>query len=201
MSSPDQVHVQVVIAVAVHAEPCRCRVEIGTSSADSATCVAAAFSSSRSCRLVPGIGTIHGCWASSHAGASCPGVAPFTWASWACSTSAWLAARFSAVNLGMVAWISPSVNSVAGFTVPVRKPLAERAERDEADAPLGAGGQVFGLGVAGPQRLLALDRRHWVYRAEPGSPWHDSLRLLASWAATSRHGSATESGPVSRAQP
>jgi len=115
VSSPDQVHVQVVIAVAVHAEPCRRDVEIGTSSADSATCVAAAFSSSRSCRLVPGIGTIHGCWASSHASATCPGAAPFTWVNWATSsTSAWLAARFSAVNLGMVARISPSVNSVAG---------------------------------------------------------------------------------------
>jgi hypothetical protein len=45
--------------------------------------------------------------------------------------------------------------------------LAEGAERDEADAQLGAGGQDFGLGVAGPQRVLALDRRHWVYRVCP----------------------------------
>ena len=37
-----------------------------------------------------------------------------------------------------------------------------------------------------------------AYTAEPGSPSHDALRLLASWAATSRHESATESGAVSQ---
>ncbi len=37
-----------------------------------------------------------------------------------------------------------------------------------------------------------------AYAAEPGSPSHDALRLLASWAATSRHESATESGAVSQ---
>ena len=40
-----------------------------------------------------------------------------------CSTSAWLAARLSAVNRGMVARMSPAANSVAVLTVPVRKPL------------------------------------------------------------------------------
>ena len=38
--------------------------------------VAPAFSSSRSRRLVPGIGTMNGCCASSHASATCAGVAP-----------------------------------------------------------------------------------------------------------------------------
>jgi hypothetical protein len=38
-----------------------------------------------------------------------------------------------------------------------------------------------------------------AYTAEPGSPSHDALRLLASWAATSCHESATESGALSRA--
>ena len=37
-----------------------------------------------------------------------------------------------------------------------------------------------------------------AYTAEPGSPSHDALRLLASWAATSRHESAAESGAVSQ---
>jgi hypothetical protein len=37
-----------------------------------------------------------------------------------------------------------------------------------------------------------------AYTAEPGTPSHDVLRLLASWAATSRHESSTESGPVSQ---
>jgi MmyB-like transcription regulator ligand binding domain len=31
-----------------------------------------------------------------------------------------------------------------------------------------------------------------AYTAEPGSPLHDALRRLASWAATSRHETATE---------
>jgi len=37
---------------------------------------AARFSSSRCSLVVPGMGRIHGCWASSQASAICPGVAP-----------------------------------------------------------------------------------------------------------------------------
>jgi hypothetical protein len=43
------------------------------SSADSATSVEVAFSASRSHRLVPGIGTMWLCRASSHASATCQG--------------------------------------------------------------------------------------------------------------------------------
>jgi transcriptional regulator with XRE-family HTH domain len=35
-----------------------------------------------------------------------------------------------------------------------------------------------------------------AYTAEPGTPSHDALRLLASWAATNRRESSTESGPA-----
>jgi hypothetical protein len=35
-----------------------------------------------------------------------------------------------------------------------------------------------------------------AYTAEPGTPSHDALRLLASWAATSRRESSAESGPA-----
>jgi hypothetical protein len=55
--------------------------------------------------------------------------------------------------------------------------------------------------VLGRQPCRPFSIRLTAYTAEPGSRSHDALRLLASWAATSRHESATESGPVSRAQP
>jgi len=75
-----------------------------TSSADSGTWVAPAFSASRLRRRVPGIGAIQGRWASSQASAICPGVAPLAAASPATwSTSAWFAVRFSALNRGLVA--------------------------------------------------------------------------------------------------
>lgn len=83
------------------------------SSADSPTWVAAAFSATRLRRRVPGIGTIHGCWASSHASATCPGVASLDRAiCWTCWTRARLAARLSSSNRGIVARMSPSVNAV-----------------------------------------------------------------------------------------
>jgi hypothetical protein len=37
-----------------------------------------------------------------------------------------------------------------------------------------------------------------AYTADPGTPSHDALTLLASWAATSRRESSTESRPVSQ---
>jgi len=45
-----------------------------------------------------------------------------------------------------------------GVDGPGEEALAERTERDEADSELGAGGQHLRLGVAGPQRVLGLDR-------------------------------------------
>lgn len=55
-------HLEVVVAVALDAGPGGRGLEVGD---ESATRVDAAFASSRSCRLVPGIGTIWRCWASS----------------------------------------------------------------------------------------------------------------------------------------
>jgi hypothetical protein len=65
--------------------PCAwiCASEISPrSSAVSATSAAARFSSSRGSFVVPGIGTIHGFWASSQARATCAGVAPLRSATW-----------------------------------------------------------------------------------------------------------------------
>jgi hypothetical protein len=40
-----------------------------------------------------------------------------------------------------------------------------------------------------------------AYTAEPGTPSHDALRLLASWAATSRYESSTETRRPARQRP
>jgi transcriptional regulator with XRE-family HTH domain len=40
-----------------------------------------------------------------------------------------------------------------------------------------------------------------AYAAEPGTPSHDGLKLLASWAATSQHESATEAAQPGTPQP
>jgi len=57
---------------------------------------------------------------------------------------------FSAEKRGIVTRMSSFASSLAGATVPVKKPLA--------NAEFGTGRQHLRIGIAGPQRLLALHR-------------------------------------------
>src|SRR5712691_8817789 len=94
------------------------------SSAVNSISVAARFSSSRCRFVVPGIGTIHGFFASSHASAICAGVAFFRSAIPASrSTSARFAFRFSGVKRGTMLRKSELSNVVVSSIFPVRKPL------------------------------------------------------------------------------
>ena len=108
--------------------------------------------------MVPGIGTIHGCWASSQARATWAGVAPLRSASRLTGRRApgWLPASLEArEGCADVALAERG----RGVTWPVRKP-AERAERHEADAELLEGGSIRLLGLAPEERVLALQRGH-----------------------------------------
>jgi len=82
------------------------------------------FSSSRCSFVVPGIGTIHGFCASSHARAIWPGVAALRVAI-VCtrSMSAWFALRFSGLKRGSVLRKSELSSVVVSLMVPVRNPL------------------------------------------------------------------------------
>src|SRR5215213_5458202 len=74
--------------------------------------------------VVPGIGTIVGCWARTQASATWAWVASRRAATPAMtSTRAWLAARASSVNRGRLFRRSPSGKRVVESIVPVRKPL------------------------------------------------------------------------------
>ena len=126
----------------------------------SSTSTAPRFSSRRSSFVVPGIGTIHGFCASSHASAICAGVAPLRAAtSPSRSTSAWLACRASAAKRGEVLRMSSVSNVVLRVDRAGEEALAERAERHEADAELLQRRQDVALGRSVPQRVLALQRR------------------------------------------
>src|SRR3954465_764262 len=82
------------------------------------------FSSRRCSFVVPGIGTIHGFCARSHASAICAGVARFLLATLASkSTRAWFALRASGAKRGTLLRKSDRVNSVFSSIFPVRKPL------------------------------------------------------------------------------
>src|SRR5271157_5134841 len=82
------------------------------------------FSSSRCSLVVPGIGTIHGFWASTQASAICAGVAFFCAAILPSrSTSFWFAIRASGVKRGMMLRMSDEANWVFSSIFPVRKPL------------------------------------------------------------------------------
>src|SRR5215207_7903759 len=94
------------------------------SSAVSSTAAAPRFSSKRSSFVVPGIGTIHGFWASSQANAICAGVDRFFAAILSSrSTRAWFAFRFSGSKRGTVLRKSEPSNVVVSSILPVRKPL------------------------------------------------------------------------------
>ena len=82
------------------------------------------FSSRRCSFVVPGIGTIHGFWASTQARAICAGVAPFRSATLSSSsTNARFAARASASKRGTVLRKSVLSKVVFSSIFPVRKPL------------------------------------------------------------------------------
>src|SRR5258705_2890556 len=82
------------------------------------------FSSRRDNLVVPGIGTIHGFCASSHASAICAGVAFFCSAILPSrSTNALFALRFSGVKRGTTVRKSVLSNLVSSVIFPVRKPL------------------------------------------------------------------------------
>ena len=135
------------------------------SSGVSSASTAPRFSSSRSSRRVPGMGTIHGCWARSQASAICAGVAPLASAMRPSrSTTAWLAARASAVNRGRMARMSPSPNSVAWSMRPVRKPRPSGLNGTRPMPSSSRTPMISCLGLAPEQRVLALQRGDRVNR-------------------------------------
>ena len=118
------------------------------------------FSSSRPSFVVPGIGTIQGFCASSQARAIWAGVAFFRPAiAPSRSINASFAFRASGVNRGRVLRKSVLSNVVVSSIFPVRKPLPERAVRDEPHAELFERRQHFRFRASRPERVLALDRR------------------------------------------
>ena len=125
----------------------------------SSTSAAAMFSSRRCSLVVPGIGTIHGFWARIQASAICAGVAP----------SARRRARVARRTRGSPCaprrrsaepWCgSRSCSKVVCLVDrPGQEALAERAEGNEADPELLERRQDLLLGLAPPQRILALER-------------------------------------------
>ena len=105
---------------------------------------------------MPGIGTTCSPCASSHASATCAGVASWRAATALTrSTSAALASIASGWKRGLFLRKSPGGN-VCGASVPVRKPRPERRERQERRAVRGAPRHDLGERVARPQRALGL---------------------------------------------
>jgi hypothetical protein len=79
------------------------------------------------------------------------------------SIRAWFAFRASAVKRGFEVRKSPLVNVVFSSIVPVRNPRPSGPERDEADSELGERGHHLVLGLAPPDRILALQRRDGLH--------------------------------------
>ena len=109
---------------------------------------------------VPGIGTMSGAWCSSQASASWAGVRSSSAASSRSGAKrSRLAARFCGLKRG---WLErkfvPDLVRRAG-----EEAGAERRPRHEADAELLQHRQQLALGVARPQRVLALDRGERVH--------------------------------------
>ena len=134
---------------------------------------AATFSSRCCARLVPGIGTMSSPCASTQASASCAGVHAL--ARRRSLARASTSARFLREVLALEARVvapevarprSPSARAEAAG----QEAAAERAVGDEADAELAHGRQDLVLGIAGPQRVLGLQRRDRMRpRARGGS--------------------------------
>ena len=147
------------------------------SSAVSSTCAPPRFSSSR-CRLVvPGIGAIHGFCASSQASAICAGVAAFR--------SAKALQPVDEREIPLAILFGEARHDIAEVgrierrllvDLPGEKALAERAERHEADAQFLERWQDLFLGLAPPQRVLALERRHRLDGVRATDRLHARLR-------------------------
>ena len=83
---------------------------------------------------MPGMGTIHSCWASSQASATCAVVTPLPVAIVdSRSTRAWLAVRACSVNRGRLLRRSESLKDVVLSIAPVRNPLPSGLKGHEPD--------------------------------------------------------------------
>ena len=123
----------------------------------SAMSAAATFSSRYGMRLVPGIGITCSPWASVHASATWPGVAP--WRSATRRTASTIARLASSASLLEARPVAPRVavlQRVARGQPAGEEAAAQRRERHEGDAVGGAERQHLGQRVARPQRQLAL---------------------------------------------
>ena len=120
---------------------------------------AATFSSRNEIRFVPGIGTIHGRFASSQASASCPGVQPFAAIASIRSTSATLCSRFRSWKRGHRCRASLVERSEVAPDPAGEHPAPERSVGQEADAELLKEVEGFVLEAALEKRVLALQRR------------------------------------------
>lgn len=146
------------------------------SSGVSSTAIAPKFSSRRCRFVVPGIGTIHGFCASSHAMAIWAGVAPFPAAiPPSRSTRAWFALRASGVKRGTTLRKSEPSNVVPSPMAPVRKPLPGGLKGTKP-IPLLERRQDLRLRLPPPQGASALDRRDRLDGARAGSSRHPLRR-------------------------
>ena len=131
----------------------------------SSTATAPRFSSRRSSLRVPGMGTIHGFWASSQASAIWAGVAFFRCAMLPSrSTRAWFA--FLRLRREAGDGAPDVVAGERGVLVDRAREeaLAQRAVGDEADPEFLERRQHLLLGASPPQGILALDGRDRLHR-------------------------------------
>ena len=139
-------------------------------SAVSSMASAAVFSSTRATRRVPGIGAMSSPGASSQASAVWAGVAPIS-APMACDLvddrEVALEVLAGEARVGLAPVVVGEV--VDGADLPGEQAVAERRVGHEPDAELAQQRQDLGLEVAGPQRVLGLqrgDRVHGVRAAD-----------------------------------
>ena len=132
----------------------------------SSTSAAPRFSSRRCSFVVPGIGTIHGFCARSHASAICAGVAFLAAAIRASrSTSAWFALRCLRREARHdVAEVVACRTSCLSSIVPVKKPLPSGLNGTKPMPSSSQRRQDLLLGLAPPQRVFALQRGDRLHR-------------------------------------
>src|SRR6516164_4732987 len=121
------------------------------------------FSSRRCSLVVPGIGTIHGFCARSHASATCAGVAFLRAAiSPSKSTTAWLAFRASAEKRGTILRKSVLSKLVFSSIFPVKKPLPSGLKGTK---PIPSSSSVGRISASGSRHHMgATDRFHARFR-------------------------------------